>query len=203
MIKSKKDLRYYMECDKIALRISEKQKRPRILIDKIWKYEILLRKYEYYLNTSKSSIVKKILKNIYKLRFILLGDKLTIKLEPNVFGAGLSIAHYGSIIVNPNCKVGKNCRIQSGVVIGATNGNKKCPTIGDNCYIGTGAKIVGDIELKDSIAIGANAVVTKSFDASNVTLGGIPAKIISNNDSSMHLVKATEIVDARKCGKNE
>lgn len=197
MIKTRNDLKYYLKCDKVALRIPEKQKYPRLFFDKIWKYEILLRKYEYYLNTANSSLIKKILKNIYKFRFIILGDKLTIKLEPNVFGAGLSIAHYGSIIVNPNCKIGKNCRIQSSVVIGATSGSNKCPIIGDNCYIGTGAKIIGDVKLGDNIAIGANAVVNKSFCESNITIGGVPAKIISNKDSSCHLVKATEIVDER------
>ena len=198
MINSRKELKYYMQCDKMALRIPEKQKHPRPFIDRIWKYQILLRKYEYYLNTSNKSIIKKAIKNIYKMRFILLGDKLTIKLEPNVFDAGLSIAHYGSIIVNPNAKVGKNCRIQSSVVIGATNGISRAPIIGNNCYIGTGAKVIGDIEISDNIAIGANAVVTKSFKEQGVTIGGIPAKIISNNDSSCHIVKATEIIDKTK-----
>jgi len=49
------------------------------------------------------------------------------------------------------------------------------PTIGDNCYIGPGAVILGGIVLGDNVKIGANAVVTKSFPDGNVTLIGIPA----------------------------
>ena len=48
MIKSKEDLLYYLECDKKALQISHK--RPRLFTDEIWRYEIALRKLEYYTN---------------------------------------------------------------------------------------------------------------------------------------------------------
>lgn len=48
MIKSKEDLFYYLECDKKALQISHK--RPRLFTDEIWRYEIALRKMEYYTN---------------------------------------------------------------------------------------------------------------------------------------------------------
>ena len=59
------------------------------------------------------------------------------------------------------------------------DGNK-APNIGDDCYIGPGAKIYGDIVLGDNIGIGANAVVNKSFSG-NVTIAGMPAKVISEN----------------------
>ena len=47
-------------------------------------------------------------------------------------------------------------------------------------YIGPGAKLYGKITIGNNVAIGANAVVNKSF-GSNITIAGIPAKIISNN----------------------
>jgi serine O-acetyltransferase len=55
--------------------------------------------------------------------------------------------------------------------------------IGDNCYIGPGAKIFGAIEIGPDVAIGANAVVNKSFPGGGVTLGGIPARVISQSGS--------------------
>lgn len=58
----------------------------------------------------------------------------------------------------------------------------KTPRIGDNVYIGTGAKRIGD-----SMVIGVNAVVTKDFLAGNATLGVIPAKKISDMNSHIHL----------------
>lgn len=107
----------------------------------------------------------------------------------NVFGPGLSIAHWGSIVVHPDVRVGKNCRIHSAVNIGVHNGN--CPTLGNNVYIGPGAKLIGGIKIGDNVTIGANAVVNKDVP-SNVTVGGIPAKIISAKNSSELVVKAYE-----------
>ena len=126
-----------------------------------------------------------------------LNRKLNIKIEPNVFGPGLSIAHYGTIIVNPNSKVGSNCRIHEGVTIGATNGSKKAPQIGNNCFIGSGAKIIGDIKIGNNVAIGAGAVVIKDIE-DNVTVGGVPAKIISNNTSASNIIESTKIYKERK-----
>ena len=100
----------------------------------------------------------------------------------------MSIAHAASIVVNDNAKVGKNCRIHEGVTIGATNGEKKAAIIGDNCFIGSGAKIIGNISIGDNVAIGAGAVVVKSFEGSNITLGGVPARIISQNSSKSNLL---------------
>lgn len=56
-------------------------------------------------------------------------------------------------------------------------------------YIGPGAKIFGDIFIADNIAIGANAVVNKSFYESNITIAGVPAKKISNKGSKGLLVE--------------
>lgn len=52
--------------------------------------------------------------------------------------------------------------------------------IGKHVYIGPGAKIFGDIYIADDIAIGANAVVNKSFTTPGITVAGVPAKIISD-----------------------
>jgi len=196
MILSKKDLKYYLLCDKISLRIPIKRKFPRPFVDVIWKYEIILRKYEYYLN--KKAKIYYPLMIYYKIMFLNMSNKLTIKLEPNVFGPGLSIAHYGTIVVNPQAVVGNNCRIHEGVTIGATNGSSKSPRIGNNCFIGSGAKIIGDIEIGDNVAIGAGAVVIDSFGESNVTLAGVPARIVSHNGSKKNIVNATDIADKRK-----
>ena len=94
----------------------------------------------------------------------------------NVCDEGLSIAHVGPVIINGKSHVGKNCRIHVGVNIGA-NGDEP-PILGDNVYIGPGAKIFGDIKIASGCRIGANAVVCKNFEEENCTLVGVPAKII-------------------------
>lgn len=167
-IQNKKDLKYYLERDRIAL------KRPSGFVlkkDNIWKFEILLRKAEYYCN-SMPGILKKF-GSLYKRRLYRLGLKCGgFSIPVNCFGPGLSIAHYGPIVVNSTAKIGKNCRIHEGVTIGATGKNGQAATIGDNCFLATGAKVIGDIHLGNDIAVGANAVVTKSFLEDKITLGG-------------------------------
>ena len=56
------------------------------------------------------------------------------------------------------------------------------PILGDNVYIGPGAKLFGKITIADNISIGANAVVTKSFEQENISIAGVPAKIISEKN---------------------
>lgn len=52
---------------------------------------------------------------------------------------------------------------------------------GDFCYLGAGAKLMIGVHIADYTIVGANAVVTKTFDEENVVLAGVPAKIISRN----------------------
>jgi serine O-acetyltransferase len=97
---------------------------------------------------------------------------------------GFYIGHWGEIVIHPNTKIGENCNISQGVTIGVANGGKHpgVPTIGDRVYIGPGAKIFGNITIGNDVAIGANAVVTCNIPDS-VSVGGIPAQIISNTGS--------------------
>ena len=50
MIKTKSDLKFFLQCDKVSLKVKSKKKFPLPLIDSIWKLEILLRKTEYHKN---------------------------------------------------------------------------------------------------------------------------------------------------------
>jgi len=193
MIKSKKDYKYYLEADRIAL--GKKRKTPMIFFDEVWVFERLLRKVEYYKNCKKSKIYLPYYYYLY-LKFHLLSTFLGFHIKPNVFGPGLSISHPGTVIVNGSARVGANCRIHVCTSIGTKAGySNLAPTIGNNVYIGPGAKIFGDIEIADGIAIGANSVVNKSFTEPNIGIAGIPAKKINNKGSEDLLEKATEILD--------
>ena len=75
-------------------------------------------------------------------------------------------------MINDKSQIGRNARIHVCVNIGATKDDT--PVIGDDVYIGPGAKIYGPIILGDNATIGANAVVNKSF-GSDQLLVGIPA----------------------------
>ena len=190
VINSKNDYLKYLEQDKLAL--GKKYKFPKLVHDEIWRFEILLRKTEFYVNCKKTFVGKifgKVLQFLYYKKRL----KYNTYIPLNVFGPGLSIAHFGSIIVNGNAKVGENCRIQDSVTIGATNGESDAPVIGNNVFIGSGARIIGKVNIASDIAIGANAVVVKDFNKSGITIGGVPAKKISDNNSHSNLNKCLEI----------
>lgn len=180
MIQNKVDFINYLKADKKALGISEKTKKFSLTY-KIWKFEILLRKLEYEINTNK--YYKYSLKYYFlKIRYQRLSIKYGFFIPCNCFGKGLSIAHIGPIIINGNVKIGENCRIHVGVNIGTEAGyGDRCPVIGNNVYIAPGAKVFGKISIADGIVIGSNAVVNKSFYEKEIAIAGVPAKKISNN----------------------
>ena len=60
------------------------------------------------------------------------------------------------------------------------------PTIGDNVYLGPGAKIFGKIQVGNNAAIGANCVVTRDVPDNGVAVG-IPAKVISYEGSTGYI----------------
>ncbi len=193
MIKSKEDYYFYLEADRLAL--GKTRKRPNLFFDDIWKFLILLRKVEYYKNCKKSFFEGVYFYFLY-YRLYRSQLKYGFNIPLNCFGPGLSIAHRGTIVVNNGAKIGSNCRIHVNVIIGTEAGySDRAPTIGNNVYIGPGAKIFGPIFIADGIAIGANSVVNKSFEEPNITIAGVPAKKVSNKGSSALLVEATVSVD--------
>lgn len=186
MILSRKDYIYYLNQDKIAL---GKTGRPHFFSDEIWKFQIRLRRAEYADNCCRT-----IWQYPYRLfsRFLFHRSsvRLGFSIPLHVFEEGLSIAHYGYLVVNQNAHIGKNCRIQEGVTIGATGGSSNAPRIGNNVFIGSGAKLIGDITIADSCVIGAGSVVVSSFLSSGITIAGVPARKISNRSSEPFICKS-------------
>ena len=191
MIKSKEDYKFYLAADKLALAI--KHNRPMRFQDETWKFERLLRKVEYMENCGNNSI-DKIACLQAKFALHKLSVKLGFAIPRNVFGAGLSIAHGGPIIVHAKALLGENCRIDRCVSIGSIHYPAAAPIMGNNVFIGPGAVIDGAIEIADGIAIGANSYVNKSFKEPEITIAGCPAKKISDKGSKQCWFRATEIL---------
>lgn len=192
MIKSKEDYLFYLEADKIASR-KEHRKICVPYVDSVYRFQRLMRKTEYYMNCRKDPIGR-LMVPVLKLLYYRKSLKLGFSVGLNVFGPGLSIAYPGQLVVSRNARVGKNCRIHEGVTIGATNGMPEAPQIGDNVFIASGAKIIGNIRIADDVAIGANAVVVKDILEPGITVGGVPARKISDKGSGQNLVKGADLV---------
>ena len=188
MIDSKATYKHYLAQDQLALN-RQQDKHPKLFGDEIWKFEILLRKVEYDINCRRG-LSALIVGKYHKFRFHRLSVKLGFTIPPNVFREGLSIPHYGTIVVHGAVKAGKNCRLQENVTIGATDGNHEAAVIGDNCYFGSGAKVIGAVTIADDVAVGAGAVVTRDITEAGTTWAGAPAKKISDKDSHSNLCSA-------------
>ncbi|PBC51101.1 hypothetical protein CJ179_10060 [Rhodococcus sp. ACS1] len=123
------------------------------------------------LNLKRSAVIR-------QLHLKVVGIITGISIPPGVFGPGLSIPHYGSVIVNNKVRAGRFCRIHSGVNIGESRGF--APVLGDGVYFGPGAVAYGDIAIGDRSVVGANSVVNRSF-GNDVVIAGAPAKQIGSN----------------------
>lgn len=89
---------------------------------------------------------------------------------------------YGGIgcVIGKDTVIGNHVIIGTNVLTGGRSNKPGMPKIGDNVYIATGAKLLGDITIGSNVIIGANAVVIKDIP-SNCSVGGVPAKILKEN----------------------
>lgn len=94
------------------------------------------------------------------------------------------------VFISNGAIIGDRCVIFHQVTIGSNalpdSKNEGFPTIGKNCYIGTGAKIIGNVKIGNNVRIGANTVVTKDVP-DNATVVG----------SKFRLIEHKEILDNR------
>ena len=94
------------------------------------------------------------------------------------------------IFISDGAKIGKNCVIFQQVTIGSSitegSDHNGVPEIGDNCYIGSGAKIIGNVHVGNNCRIGANAVVYEDVPDNCVV---VPSKT--------RIIKKEETLDNR------
>ncbi len=140
-------------------------------------------------NNIFSKIIKKFREKKYNkichknCSFIPLGVKF--KEEGNVcFPHGIS-----GIFISGGAEIGKNCTIFQQVTIGSNtlNDSKKCgiPIIGDNVFIGAGAKIIGNVKIGNNVRIGAGAVVVEDV-CDNATVVLQNSKIIHHKNKKIN-----------------
>ena len=123
----------------------------------------------------------------YRVPLLPFLSKLLIRLIYNCavdpmtkIGEGTKFAYGGiATVIHKRAVIGKNVMIGQCVTIGGRSGKAKLPVVGDNVYIGAGAKILGDVVIGDDVVIGANAVVLKSISSGHV-VAGVPAKVLDS-----------------------
>ena len=97
------------------------------------------------------------------------------------FGPGFVLVHSMGVVINSSVRGGRDVKVEHQVTIGAERGLS--PELGDDIFIGAGAKIIGSIRIGSHVRVGANAVVVKDVP-DNVTAVGVPARYIVRNASA-------------------
>ncbi|MGC7890827.1 serine acetyltransferase [Vibrio anguillarum] len=92
---------------------------------------------------------------------------------------------YGGIgcVIHKKSIIGNNVCLGQGITIGRKL-KESCPEIGNDVYIGAGARILGDIKVGNNIIIGANAVVINSIPDNSIVAGS-PAKVVKMIEHSI------------------
>jgi serine O-acetyltransferase len=112
------------------------------------------------------------------LNFLLFGIEIATTCE---IGPGLFFPHTHGTVIGA-VSIGRNAIIYQGVTLGAkdldfTYDASHRPVVGNDVFLGAGAKVLGGLKIGDNVAVAANAVLLESTP-DDVVVGGIPAKII-------------------------
>jgi serine O-acetyltransferase len=96
------------------------------------------------------------------------------------FGPGFVLVHSQGVVINTSVRGGRNVTIEHQVTIGAEKGVS--PVLGDDVFIGAGAKVLGGVMIGNGAKVGANAVVVEDVPP-GATVVGIPARETKKNES--------------------
>lgn len=103
-----------------------------------------------------------------------------IEIHPGAqIGKRLVIDHGMGVVIGETAIIGDDCIIFHGVTLGGVKFDpvKRHPTVGHRVFIGTGAKILGPINIGNDVKIGANAFVLRDVP-SGCTVIGNPMQIV-------------------------
>lgn len=144
----------------------------RFFIDPITRFHWYLRLTEF-LKDRKFFMPLYLLSKLFYLR---LSQRLGFSIPLNTLAPGVYIPHWGTIVVNEYGAIGPGCTLNVGVVVGRhPKIEHVAPRIGSGVYIGPGVVIYGDISIGDGCVIGANSVVSSSFEGGQLIVGA-PAR---------------------------
>ena len=115
-----------------------------------------------------------------------LGEKLTIGENVGI-AANAFISMRGNVVIGDNTIFGPNVAIHAenhnfdklDIPIRLQGATRKGVTIGSDCWIGSGVKILDGVTIGEGSIIAAGAVVNKDIPAYSVA-GGVPAKVIKS-----------------------
>lgn len=117
---------------------------------------------------------KPILSLFYRASFRIWSNMRGLEISTvNPIGGGIYLGHAYNITINQNVRIGNNCNLHKGIVIGQENRGKRkgVPNIGNKVWIGINAAIVGKITIGDDVLIAPNSYVNCDVPSHSVVYG--------------------------------
>lgn len=111
-----------------------------------------------------------------------------VEIHPGAkIGKRFFIDHGSGVVIGETTEIGDDVTLYQGVTLGGTGkeSGKRHPTIGNNVFIGAGAKVLGSITIGNHVKIGANSVVIRCVP-NDSTVVGIPAKLVRQNGKPVY-----------------
>ena len=142
--------------------------------------------YIYLFRTTQKHPKNTILGKFWRLVLRHYQIKYGFQIYPETeIGEGFYLGHWGSLVINPKTKIGKNCNIAQGVTIAQANRGKNegVPEIGDEVWIGPNAVLVGNIKIGNNVLIAPNAYVNFDVPENSVVIGN-PGIITQNSNAT-------------------
>jgi serine O-acetyltransferase len=103
-----------------------------------------------------------------------------IEIHPGAtIGRRFFIDHGSGVVIGETTIIGDDCLLYQGVTLGGTGGErgKRHPTLGNGVVVGTGAKVLGNINIGDNVKIGAGSVVVHNVP-DHSTVVGVPGRVV-------------------------
>jgi serine O-acetyltransferase len=110
-----------------------------------------------------------------QLLFVQITTGINLNRETKI-GKDFHIIHPGEIVVHPNTVIGDRCGIMHGVTLGTNMKTGLAPIIGNDVFIGAGAKVLGNVVVGDGACIAANSLVIRDVPPRAIVMG-VPAEI--------------------------
>ena len=92
-------------------------------------------------------------------------------------GEDVHLVHSGNIKINGQAVIGARTSIMHDVTIGENMGRPGVPTVGEDCLIGAGCKVLGGITIGDGATLAPNSLVITDVPA-GATAMGVPARVL-------------------------
>lgn len=136
-------------------------------------HALILHRIAHKLNYWKIPLIPRMISNIS--RFF-----TGIEIHPQArIGRRFFIDHGMGVVIGATTIIGDDVLLYQGVTLGGTGNEhgKRHPTLGNNIVVGSGAKVLGNIEIGSNSRIGAGSVVVDSVPE-NSTVVGVPGRIV-------------------------